>query len=426
AVYQVQPVLMALPFVVLLFLWVCHDPFVLFWALVASIPWSIEYNFTESLGTDLPTEPLMLLTSFATLCFLVYHRRKKPLAGITHSMLLLVLLLQVAWWIVSAYFSTNFVLSAKYVLAKGWYLGAFIATPYILFRNPKHLVRTVQLLCASMMLLVARTMILHAGYGFSFTGINPALAPHFRNHVNYSSVLTCILVLLVAGHHLARTPQRRQLMKALIALSLSAIVLSYARGAWVALIAAGIVFLLLKRRLLVPAFFAAILCASIGIYYLIDSQRYMRFAGNFNQTVFHTDFREHLAATYQFKDLSNAERFYRWIAGVRMVKMNWATGWGPNTYVINYRHFTVPAFRTWVSDNPEKSTVHNYYLFTTIEQGFVGLFLLLLVTGYAFFIAQKIYHQSRDPLRRTTAAVCAAILAIECTVLFSGLSLTHV
>ncbi|RYY41589.1 MAG: hypothetical protein EOO08_00185 [Chitinophagaceae bacterium] len=414
--YTTQPVLFVLPFLVLIFIWICHDPFVLFWLLIAFLPWSIEFNVTETLGTDLPTEPLMLLTTFATMCFLVYHRKKKPLEGMARSILWLFLLLQASWWLASAYFSTDFVLSLKYFLAKTWYIGAFVVTPYVLFRNPKNLVRTAQVLTISMMVLVIRTMLIHAGMGFGFTSINPALYPYFRNHVNYSAVLACIIPLLLAGHHFAKTPPRKRLLKVLIAIALAAIALSYARGAWVSLVAGGIVFLLLRRRLLMPAFFMALIGASIGIYWLLDSQRYMRFAGNFNNTVFHTDFREHLQATYEFKDLSNAERFYRWVAGVKMVKTHWATGWGPNTYVKNYKHFTVPAFRTWVSDNPEKSTVHNYYLFTTIEQGFVGLFLLLLVTGYAFYIAQRIYVRSSDPLWRCAAAVAAVILGMECTV----------
>ncbi|RZK90083.1 MAG: hypothetical protein EOO98_09065, partial [Pedobacter sp.] len=68
AMYATQPKLLVLPFFMLFFLWVCHDPFVLFWTLIAFLPWSIEYNVTETLGTDLPTEPLMLLTTFATMC----------------------------------------------------------------------------------------------------------------------------------------------------------------------------------------------------------------------------------------------------------------------------------------------------------------------------------------------------------------------
>jgi O-antigen ligase len=413
-----QPAVMVVPFVVIGFLWICHEPFLLFYLLVASIPWSIEYNFTETLGTDLPTEPLMLLTSFSVLCFLIYHRRKKPLEGTGRSMLLVFLLLQLAWIGASAWFSTNFVLSLKFFLAKTWYLGAFIVTPLVLFREKKNLVRTAQVLAVSMLILVVRTMFRHAATGFTFGMINNALWPNFRNHVNYSAVLACMVPILVAGFHFAKTKTWKRVMRAAIALSLLAILLSYARGAWLMLLVGGAAFVLLRFRVLMHGFFLAIVVISMGSFWLIENSRYMRFANDYNTTVFHTNFQEHLKATYEFKDVSTAERFYRWIAGVRMIKVHWATGWGPNTYVKNYKDFTIPAFKTWVSGNPEKSTVHNYYLFTVIEQGFGGLFILLVVLCYAFYIAQKIYRRSPDPLWRAAVAVAAVILTMHCAVNF--------
>ena len=62
-----------------------HFTLFLFYVLLASIPWSIEYNFTPSLGTDLPDEPLMLLLAFVSLAALIYYRKNidliKKLAG---------------------------------------------------------------------------------------------------------------------------------------------------------------------------------------------------------------------------------------------------------------------------------------------------------------------------------------------------------
>ncbi|RYY98863.1 MAG: hypothetical protein EOO11_06740, partial [Chitinophagaceae bacterium] len=179
-----QPLLLAVPFALIGALWIAHKPFVLFYLLVAAIPWSIEYNFTSSLGTDLPTEPLMLLVSFSTLCYLVYSARSRPLEGLFRSPLMVLLVLQAAWWLVTAYFSTDFTRSIKFCIAKTWYLGAFVIAPFALFKNHKAVVRTAQVLSASMLLLVARTMVRHAGYGFTFERINDSLWPNFRNHVN--------------------------------------------------------------------------------------------------------------------------------------------------------------------------------------------------------------------------------------------------
>ncbi|RYD90224.1 MAG: hypothetical protein EOP50_16300, partial [Sphingobacteriales bacterium] len=203
SVWLFQPLILALPFLILAFLWVCHDPFVLYYALIAALPWSIEYNFTPALGTDLPTEPLMLLTSFALLCFLVYHARNRPLKGFFSSPLALLLLAQAGWWVVTAYFSTDFTRSIKFCLAKGWYLAAFVLTTFLLLRQTKNLSRIARVFGLSMMLLVARTMLIHAGYRFTFDTINPSLYPQFRNHVNYSAVLVCTIPLLATGWYFA-------------------------------------------------------------------------------------------------------------------------------------------------------------------------------------------------------------------------------
>jgi O-antigen ligase len=411
----VKPVLLLLPFVLLAFLWTFQKPFLIFYALVTALPWSVEYNFTQTLGTDLPTEPLMLLVSFSTLCFLVYNARQRPLEGFFRSPLLLILLLQVVWWLISAGFSTDFTRSMKFCIAKSWYLGAFVLTPFLLFRDPKNLLRTAQVLSVSMLLLVARTMVVHAGYGFTFEKINDALAPHFRNHVNYSSVLVCVVPVLVAGYVLTKTAKLKRLLIAALVLAGVAVVLSYGRGAWLALIAGWVVFWLMRRRMLLRGFLLVLLSVGLGVFVLIDNDRFMKFANDHDTTIFHTNFSEHLRATYEFKDVSTAERFYRWIAGVRMMKQHWATGWGPQTFSQNYHRFTNPSFKTWVSDNKDQSTVHNYYLLTAIEQGFVGLMLLLLLVGWGFYTGQRIYHRSKDPLWRAAAAVAVVVLAMQCT-----------
>ncbi|MBK5269860.1 MAG: O-antigen ligase family protein, partial [Bacteroidia bacterium] len=120
----------------------------------------------------------------------------------------------------------------------------------------------------------------------------------------------------------------------------------------------------------------------------------------------------HLIATYQLKDVSTAERFYRWVAGVRMIKDNPLTGFGPNTFYENYRSYAVPAFKTWVSNNEDRSTVHNYFLLTTIEQGIPGLIFLLFLLGAMFYYAQYLYHRIQDTFYKTVSITIGVILVI--------------
>ncbi|HET7896038.1 MAG TPA: O-antigen ligase family protein, partial [Flavisolibacter sp.] len=148
------------------------------------------------------------------------------------------------------------------------------------------------------------------------------------------------------------------------------------------------------------------------------NDNYLRFAPHHDVTIFHTNFGEHLTATVEGKDVSTAERFYRWIAGVRMSGERWPTGFGPTTFYQHYKSYTTPVFRTWVSDNPEHSTVHNYFLLILIEQGVPGLLFFLALVGVMFWQVQKIHHQTNNPFRQVTMASVAAMLWMQCTLNF--------
>jgi O-antigen ligase len=124
----------------------------------------------------------------------------------------------------------------------------------------------------------------------------------------------------------------RYLLAVMIAVLLIALFFSYARGAWLALftgIAAG---WLIKKRLLLAAYILAIIALAGSLFWIKAGDRYLQYAHDYRTTIFHQDFREHLRATYEFKDVSTAERFYRWIAGVRMIKEDPLTGFGPSCF----------------------------------------------------------------------------------------------
>ena len=391
-------------------------PLFILYALMATIPWSIEYNVTESLGTDLPDEPLMVLAAGVTILFLV---RKIQLADFRkiHPIILL-LLLQVFWIAVTTVNSTFPLVSVKYFLAKLWYILAFTALP-MLFLYKKEQIRTAAIiLFSSMSLFAIVTMFRHEAYNFTFEKINDSLVPFYRNHVNYSALLTIVIPIAWAIRRLSTGKAFRVFMSLFILAMIVALYFSYSRGAWLALIAAIVAYHLLKRELLLKAYFGALAIILAAILWLKADNKYLDFSPNFNETIFHTDFSDHLAATYEMKDVSTTERYYRWIAGVRMVSEKPIEGFGPNTFYNNYKSYTVPAFKTWVSKNEERSTVHNYFLLLFIEQGIIGLLLFLFLMGACFYYAQKLYKESADPFWKTTAAVIALLLVIISTVNF--------
>ena len=83
--------------------------------------------------------------------------------------------------------------------------------------------------------------------------------------------------------------------------------------------------------------------------------------------------------------------------------------YGPGTFYYNYKPYSVPAFKTWVSDNKEHSTVHNYFLLILIEQGVPGFLFFLLTVGSMLYYAEKIYRRSEDKFYKVAAMACGTI-----------------
>lgn len=413
AVYFNSAIVLLLPLAVLLGLILFQFPRLVFYFLIASIPWSAEVQFSESLGTDLPDEPLMLLTAFAAIALWI----SKPKKALRHPLLFL-LLAGFAWLLIAVSASTYPLFSLKYALAKAWYLAAFVAMPLLLKDEEKLLKHTAIILMGSMFAATLVVLCRHATLGFTFANVNEALQPFFRNHVNYSALLVLMVPLQVAFIRQTKSKPIQRLLYLSLAIVGAALYLSYSRGAWLAAVIGGSGFWLIKKGWLFKTFIAFVLFVSASFIWLCYQNNYLKFAPNHNATIFHLDFREHLAATYQGKDVSTAERFYRWAAGANMASDNWLTGFGPTTFYQNYKLYTVPAFRTWVSNNPEHSTVHNYFLLLFIEQGLPGLLLFLFLLGAMFWNAQRLYRRTDDRFWKTATAAVGAMLLMQCTLNF--------
>ncbi len=408
AAYTEQYVLATIPFAAVLFYAGWQNRNFVFLLLLIALPLSFEYNFSSGLGTDFPDEMLMLFVAGLFIAYWIYSPRAIPVTTLRHPLLFLLMAVLV-WMTITVVFSTNPTISLKFLLAKCWYIGAFLLAPLIIFKERKFIRTAAIAIAGTMFLVTIIVLVRHYEYGFKFATINDATVPFFRNHVNYSAMLVCMIPVLFAFFAGTRSKEKRKLVAGIILISLLALFFSYARGAWAALLIGGLAWWMIKKKLLFYGYVVAIVITIAAFFWIKSNDRYLQYAGDYKTTIFHKDFSEHLVATYQLKDVSTAERFYRWIAGVRMIKDNWLTGYGPNTFYSNYKGYAVPAFKTWVSDNDDHSTVHNYFLLTTIEQGLPGSILLLLVFGAMLYYAQYLYHRVKDPFYKATAITAGVI-----------------
>jgi O-antigen ligase len=92
-----------------------------------------------------------------------------------------------------------------------------------------------------------------------------------------------------------------------------------------------------------------------------------------------------------------------------MVEDKPVTGFGPGTFYFFYKNYTVSSFKTYVSDNPERSGIHNYFLMTTVEQGLPGLVIFFLLVATVLLTGEHLYHRIADPDERRM--LLAAVLS---------------
>ena len=411
-----EPLIMLIPFAWLLFPIVFESlvvyPEKLFWLLLIVLPLSTELNITPQLGLDFPDEPLLVLLTGITLAKLIHQPKSFP-DTIKQHPLFMVLLMYMVWLLISCCYSEESILSTKYLLAKIWYIIPFVLLPQLLLTSQSRIQKMAFCFLVPMLLVVIQTLIRHSFYQFSFEKIQKTLAPFFRNHVNYSSMLVCLLPVGWCIWKLTPTenPNKKWLVYALI-IGLTGLVFAYSRGSWMALLLGIAAAWFIKKNLMRWMVFLAIIGVTVSVVWLVTDKNYFHFAPDHDKTIFHTDFREHMQATVSLKDVSNAERFYRWIAGVRMLAEKPITGFGPNTFYLHYKPFTVGRFETWVSDNKEHSTVHNYFILIALEQGLPGLILFCILYFGMLLHIQKLYRQFQSRFYRMVTLTTGIVLVM--------------
>ncbi len=410
------------------FLWLLSMPFLnwfikntgdFFWLLLILLPLSTELNPTASLGLDFPDEPILWLLTVAVIGLLLFQ--PSNFFEVFKTKVCIFILLWLLWIIVTIFFSTQPLLSLKFLLAKIWYILPLVLVTPILVNQPTHFKKIGLCLCIPMLFTILQTLVRHGFYGFNFISIKKTLFPFFRNHVNYASMLVCLFPVgwLIHKFTPADAPNKKLVNMGLLIAGIG-LFFAYSRGAWLALIVGLITAWLIRKKIMLHTIISAIVLLTITVLAFTYQNNYLRFAPEHDQTIFHSDFRDHLNATITLKDISNAERFHRWVAGIRMVAEKPVTGFGPNSFYSQYQPYTVSSFKTWVSNNPEHSTVHNYFLLTAIEQGMVGLILLVALWMYLLIQSQTLYHQFKNKFYQAIALAIGTILSMMACINFTS------
>lgn len=386
----------------------------LYYLLLATLPLSTEVELSNSLGTDLPSEPLMWVLTLAAVFWFARHWREVSYSFLRHPVTL-ALLAHLAWTTLTCLTTTLEVVSLKFWLAKGWYVIVFFFLAGHIFQQERDVRALLWWFFVPLVLTVCVVLVRHAEKGFAFEEVNYVMGPFYRNHVIYACLQAIFLPFLWLGLRRYRQYSGRWWLLALGAmLLLVGINFAYTRAAYVALLAAFGLYWLVRWRLLRLALVAVALSIGIFIAIVTRGDNWLLFAPNYERTITHQRFDRLLEATTRLEDISVMERVYRWVAAAYMIEERPVLGFGPGTFYFSYQRYTVSSFKTYVSDNPERSGIHNYYLMVAVEQGLVGLAFFLAFCTLVLLWGQRAYHQLRDPAQRQITMAALLSFALTC------------
>lgn len=384
----------------------------LYFVMLATIPLSVEVEF-GGLGTDLPDEPLMWLLTLVSSLWFLRHGLKTDARVLRHPVTL-ALLAHLMWMSVCTITSQNGLVSLKFLAAKIWYVIVFYFLSIHILQKQKDFREFLWYFLSTLFITVAIVFVRHALIGFSFEDVAYVMGPFYRNHVAYACIMTVFLPFIWYGAKWYPPGSlRRYFLLFCVLFLIIAINFAYTRAAYVALIAVVFIYWIIRRLWLrwtlgLTVSFFVLLFTFIG-----SRDNWLEFAPDYERTVTHTRFDNLLEATTKLEDISTMERVYRWVAASYMIQERPVTGFGPGTFYFFYRGYTVTSFKTYVSDNPERSGIHNYYLMTTVEQGLPGLVFFLAFCFIVMLKGEQVYH--RTPYRPRRQMLVAALLCFMLT-----------
>lgn len=404
-----------------LFIWVSIlKPIWVYYLLICTIPFSIEVDLPGGFSIDFPDELLMWWLFGLGIVFCISHW--KNIRDLLCHPISWIVLIHFIWIVLVSISSENKMIALKYTINKSWYIMVYYVLAYYFLYSIKRLSYFAWAILLSTAITVIYALVRHSVSGFAFSEINSVLRPFYRNHVNYACLLICVLPYIYPLFNINKEHVfKKYLIIGLGLILIAGIAFAYTRAAYIALISIlGVLPILYFKLTKMACVFSIVISVSVFGYYT-NQNTYLELAPEYTKAISHTEFGNLLSATTEGKDISTMERLYRWVAGARMIAARPLLGFGPGNFYESYKPYTLNQFTTYVSDNEERSSIHNYFLMTAVEQGIPGLVIFTCILFFFYYMAQKLIQDNTGAYRPWLTASIWSFSAILVILLFNDM-----
>lgn len=369
----------------------------------------LELGMYNPIGVEmaLPTEPILFGLMFIALLKVLKSYSdyqdlfKHPISIAVGAYLF--------WIFFTSFSSAHPLVSFKLLITRLWFIASFYVLAYSWFKTNIGVHRFLKSYLYGLSLVVVYTIVSHASHGFEHEAAHWVMSPFFKDHTSYGMALAFLFPFSLYLSKYANTPQNRILFLVISILLTVAIVLSYTRAAWLSLVAALMVYVIMRLRIKFSTITVVALFA-VGFVWMFQTEIVMTLEKNSQDSS--DSFFEHIESMSNVStDASNLERINRWKSAIRLFEDRPHLGWGAGTYQFEYAPYQNYYEKTIISTNAgNMGNAHSEYLSALSETGWPGLLSLLMLVVVIFTKAIVLYHKL--PSERDRAMLMASIMGL--------------
>ncbi len=380
-------------------------------------------EFTDGkIGLFVPTEPIL----FGLMILVVMRQIQTPYLDkqFWRHPITLSLGFYLIWLFVTSITSTNPGVSFKYMLMKLWYIIPILFIGVELFKKKANISRFLWLYSIGMTVVILYTLVRHYSYGFGEEEGHWVMSPFFKDHTIYGAGVAISLLFIIGLFFAKRhNPLVHLTLLVMLAITLLGLYFSYTRGAWLSVVFAGIVWLLIRFKVKFK-YLLTIGLSLVALVFIFWTQIEIELARN-KQEHTTTAFDERLQSAANItSDASNLERLNRWDAALAMFYERPVFGFGPGTYAFEYAPYQDPDNLTIISTNfGNMGNAHSEFLGPLAEMGALGILSIIIFVSALFYKGITLYIRLKNnyPERYELRLLLLSSILSMSTYFFHGL-----
>jgi len=375
-------------------------------------PFSVIFSSKEiHLGLSLPSEGLMIALTMIFFARILYDLRINR-SFLNHP-ISIAIMVYLGWMLITCLTSVRPVISLKAFASKLW----FITSCYWFFMqlvedDLKNAVRYFNCYAVGLTVIVLITTYLHALSGFDEHYAHYVMSPFYNDHTAYGAALAFMIPITAGFFFLPDNKLSHKIFYVVITLILlMAFYLSFSRAAWISLVVAIGVLVILKLRIKLSWILGGGLVLGLLLFFYADDILYKMSRNSQDSS---GNFVEHIQSMSNIStDASNMERINRWTAAFGMIEEKPVFGWGPGTYQFEYAPFQKGYYRTIIStDFGDGGNAHSEYIGPCAESGIPGMLSVFAIV-IAFLVVGIKTHINTEDKTLKLLSLCMVISLVS-------------